>query len=109
MMRTFRFPEGSWGGGCGHPGLLPCRCHDNGAIERENWCIAVEVTGESEEHAKSWESKTREEPCLGKHPDHCRTCQLPPKVTAILRELVNVIGGSKIYLKAFAGVSFAEW
>lgn len=31
---------------------------------------------------------------LGKRPDHCKTCQLPTKVTALICELVNVVGGT---------------
>lgn len=52
-MCSFTFPEGSWGRAWGYLGLLPCRCDDNGSIERESWRIALEVTGESEGHAKS--------------------------------------------------------
>lgn len=31
---------------------------------------------------------------LGKRPDHWKTCQLPAKVTALICELVNVVGGT---------------
>ena len=31
---------------------------------------------------------------LGKHPDHHETHQLPPKMTNMICELVNVTGGS---------------
>lgn len=46
---------------------------------------------------------------FGKHLEHYRTHQLPPKGTDIIRELVNITGETvMIYLKTFAVVPFAK-
>lgn len=46
---------------------------------------------------------------LGKHPDHHKTHQLPPKMTNMICELMNVTGEAvMIYLKTFTVVPFAK-
>lgn len=78
------------GGRRGYLGLLPYRRNNNGAIKGKSWSLAPGGNWESKVHKRV--RKTRK--MLGKHPDHYKTCQLPPKVTNVLCELVNVTGGS---------------